>query len=287
MKTVGVYGMAGFSKVFSTIWGGSLHGHFEASAVFLVFLSLADREGTVDMTPQAIAGTTGWPLDFILKGIEELESPDPKSRTEGHEGRRILPLDSHRSWGWVITNYSLYRDKMRSADRTAYLAEKQREYRARKSTTVNTSTNINQDKPIAEAEAESDTEAKNKTAPSGAFEQFWNEYPRKVGKQEAFKVWNKKRLDPIAPTLILDVRTRKTSDDSWKDKKFIPHASTYLNQERWTDEVQKYEAPKRNLSAVERVAAATRAREAERNSGGGTLAAHDRDLRPQVGKLIR
>ena len=172
--------MAGFSKVFSTIWGGSLYGHFEASAVFLVFLSLADRDGTVDMTPEAIAGTTGWPLDFILKGISDLEAPDSKSRTPGHEGRRIMLMDEHRAWGWVITNYALYRDKMRSAERTAYLAEKQREYRARnKSTPVNKSTIINQDKPIAEADAEADSEAKNKkVAPLPAWlpESLWNDF---------------------------------------------------------------------------------------------------------------
>ena len=187
--------MAGFSKVFSTIWGGSLYGHFEASAVFLVFLSLADRDGVVDMTPEAIAGTTGWPLDFILKGIRELEKPDAKSRTPGHEGRRILLMDDHRPWGWIITNYSLYRDKMRSAERTAYLAEKQREYRARaKSTGVNKSTSINQDKPIAEA----DTEAKDKSRLKAAGLPEWLDL-------KAWEAWLTYRLElrkPLKPSTI-------------------------------------------------------------------------------------
>lgn len=263
--------MAGFSKVFSTIWGGSLYGHFEASAVFLVFLSLADRDGAVDMTPEAIAGTTGWPLDFILKGIRELEKPDAKSRTPGHEGRRILLMDDHRPWGWIITNYALYRDKMRSAERTAYLAEKQREYRARaKSTPVNKSTIINQDKPIAEAEAAPEAEAIK-----SRFADFWEAYPKKIARPQAEKIWNRKGLDSIADRLIQDVTFRRINDDAWKDKKFIPNPTTYLNQDRWTDEVQKYEAPKRNLSAVERVAIATRAREAEREDSKRTLAKTD------------
>lgn len=179
--------MAGFSKVFSTIWGGSLYGHFEASAVFLVFLSLADRDGAVDMTPEAIAGTTGWPLDFILKGIKQLEAADPKSRTPGHEGRRILLMDDHRPWGWIITNYALYRDKMRSAERTAYLAEKQREYRARnKSTPVNTSTIINQDKPIAEADTEAEASKNASALPEwldGASWTAWEIYRKEIGKK--------------------------------------------------------------------------------------------------------
>jgi hypothetical protein len=112
------------------------------------------------MTPEAIAGTTGWPLDFIQKGIRELESPDERSRTKGNEGRRIVLLDAHREWGWVITNYALYREKMRSIERREYLREAQRKHRESKTlTSVNTSTSVNQNKPITDTEAEASTEA--------------------------------------------------------------------------------------------------------------------------------
>lgn len=247
MKTIGVYGMAGFSKVFSTIWGGSLHGHFEASAVFLVFLSLADREGTVDMTPQAIAGTTGWPLDFILKGIEELEAPDPKSRTEGHEGRRILPLDSHRSWGWIITNYSLYRDKMRSADRTAYLAEKQREYRARKSTTVNKSTNINQDKPIADADADAYA-YKNKSRANAL--PVWLD----KGAWESWRAYRAELRKPLKPSTIS--RQLKFLSEHQGSHSAIIEQSI---RQGWTGlfPLGDSRGPSKKLSASERVRLAT------------------------------
>lgn len=153
--------MAGFSKLFSTLWGGSLYGRFEASAVFMVALSLCDQNGALDMTPEAIAGTTGWPCDFIRKGLAELVEPDSRSRTPGHGGRRLLPLDEHRDWGWQITNYAKYRDQMRSIERREYLAEAKRRERAnKKSTLVNKSTIVNQNQPITEAEAEADIEAK-------------------------------------------------------------------------------------------------------------------------------
>lgn len=236
--------MAGFSKVFSTIWGGSLYGQFEASAVFLVFLSLADRDGAVDMTPEAIAGTTGWPLPFILKGIQQLESADPKSRTPGHEGRRILLMDDHRPWGWIITNYALYRDKMRSAERTAYLAEKQREYRARaKSTPVNTLTIINQNKPIADTEAESDTEANKIGQQADQFMAFWKAYPKKVKKKDAEKVWKSKRLDPKASEILEDISARQEEDGRWLSG-FVPDPTTYLRGERWNDEISPVEKRK-------------------------------------------
>lgn len=153
--------MTGFSKVFSTMWGGSLYGRFEASAVFMVLLSLANREGHVDMTPEAIAGTTGWPIDFIRKGIAELASPDERSRTPDEEGRRIILLDDHREWGWAITNYAKYRDEMRSQDRREYMREAQRKRRSKLAlATVDVSTIVNQFQPIADADADADAPKK-------------------------------------------------------------------------------------------------------------------------------
>ena len=125
---------------------------------------------------------------------------------------------------------------------------------------------------------------------SELFEKFWSVYPKGVGKSAAYKAWKKKKLESLADRLIEDVVSRVLQDDAWKDIKFVPHASTYLNQERWTDEVQKYEAPKRNLSAVERVELATRQRAADRQAAredGRTLETYDSDLRPQMVERIR
>lgn len=51
-----------------------------------------------------------------------MEQPDPYSRTEGEEGRRIVRLDDHRPWGWRIVNHEKYR-RIRSE-------EERREYQA-------------------------------------------------------------------------------------------------------------------------------------------------------------
>jgi hypothetical protein len=130
-----------------------------------------------------------------------------------------------------------------------------------------------------------------KTAPSDTdFERFWAVYPRKVGKAAALKAWNRKNLSTTdTDNLIKDINYRVVHDDAWKERRFVIHATTYLNQERWYDEVQKYEAPKRNLSAVERVGIATRKRDAELSAQTDerTLASYDGNLRPQVEQPIR
>jgi hypothetical protein len=155
--------MKGYSKLYSSLWDGSLYGRLEASAVFMVLLSLADADGVVDMTLEALAGRTGWPGEFIRRGLGELEAADPKSRTPTEEGRRIVRLDQHRDWGWQITNYRKYRELWRSEERRDYLREKQRESRARRaSTDVNNGQRRQPSQPIADADSDSDADAEGK-----------------------------------------------------------------------------------------------------------------------------
>ena len=69
---------------------------------------------------------------------------------------------------------------------------------------------------------------------SDAFEEFWKVYPRKFTKKTALEIWSRKK--PDAELLIADVRNRLENDAQWKDG-FIPHPTTYLNGERWNDEL--------------------------------------------------
>jgi|TARA_B100000315_G_scaffold204074_1_gene197294 hypothetical protein len=69
------------------------------------------------------------------------------------------------------------------------------------------------------------------------FEQFWNNYPRKVGKRKAFEVWGKLSPDGDLMEKILGAIEKYKSSESWCDPKYIPHPSTWLNQERWEDEI--------------------------------------------------
>jgi hypothetical protein len=71
------------------------------------------------------------------------------------------------------------------------------------------------------------------------FQQFWDAYPRKVGKGDALKSW--RRIKPSAGLLakmIAAVRRTRETEESWQREggRFIPKAATWLNQERWEDE---------------------------------------------------
>lgn len=114
-----------FAKVFSSIYDGSLatRGPWEALVTFTQLLVLADKFGQVDMTPDVIARRTTIPLEIINKGLHALQQPDPESRRQEAEGRRIVLLDPSRGWGWQIVNYAHYRQIRSAEERKEYMAK--------------------------------------------------------------------------------------------------------------------------------------------------------------------
>ncbi|WP_335944463.1 helix-turn-helix domain-containing protein [Pseudomonas sp. G166] len=71
------------------------------------------------------------------------------------------------------------------------------------------------------------------------FEQFWKLYPKKKGRKDAAKAWAKlKPNDELRQTLITALGSHCLSEDWAKDGgRYVPNASTWLNGERWTDEL--------------------------------------------------
>jgi hypothetical protein len=71
-----------------------------------------------------------------------------------------------------------------------------------------------------------------------SFDNFWTAYPRKTGKAQALKIWQ--RLNPSPGTLaeILTALDWQRIQPDWQKDggRFIPHPSTWLNGRRWEDE---------------------------------------------------
>ena len=70
------------------------------------------------------------------------------------------------------------------------------------------------------------------------FLEFWKEYPKKVGKGEAFKKWKKERISGAELSDILNALKWQKSTDVWRKNggQYIPNPSTYISQRRWEDE---------------------------------------------------
>lgn len=72
------------------------------------------------------------------------------------------------------------------------------------------------------------------------FEKFWKIYPRKASKGQALVAWTKLCKQPLRsrPTwrILKSAVRAQMSSERWQNPKFIPFASTWLNQNRWLDD---------------------------------------------------
>ena len=66
------------------------------------------------------------------------------------------------------------------------------------------------------------------------FDLFWESYPKKVGKK---KVQDKFATNEYPIEKILKNLVKQKQSTQWQNPQYIPNPETYLNQERWEDEV--------------------------------------------------
>lgn len=90
-----------------------------------------------------------------------------------------------------------------------------------------------------EAKLSKDKGSKDNRSALMSFERFWSLYPRKVSKKKAEQAWLKIcPNEALTETILKSLETHRKSPQWLKDGgQFIPHATTWLNQERWNDEV--------------------------------------------------
>jgi len=78
------------------------------------------------------------------------------------------------------------------------------------------------------------------------FSIFWEIYPRKVKKklaQQKFYKLNKELLPNILKALKKEIKS-----EQWKKKEYIPHPTSWLNGERWEDEILEGKIIKLDIS---------------------------------------
>jgi hypothetical protein len=99
------------------------------------------------------------------------------------------------------------------------------------------------EEPRVVSERNHNTKEDTKEIYMESFELFWNLYPRKVSKKKTLSIFLKidlKEFDDIVKGVRNLINTNT-------EIKYIPHPSTWLNQERWKDE---YIDPKTNLNTL-------------------------------------
>lgn len=80
------------------------------------------------------------------------------------------------------------------------------------------------------------------------FAEWWNAYAKKVNRKGAERIWKRRKLDGMADKLIEDTKNRHAHCAKWSAG-YQPNPTTYLNQDRWEDEIET-KRPEKRVSGV-------------------------------------
>jgi len=231
-----------YGRHFQSMYTGSMYGQgFGLFAVWGYVVS-HEREGMVELNPKLLSDLFGESLEDVSTIINTLCSPDDDSRSKAQNGRRLVKIGQ---FAYQVVNAAEYAKMASEADRRRYLAQKQREHRKRQQV----STPVNKNKPL-----DSDVPSASHSLllrQNSSFDVFWKAYPRKVGKGAARKSWTKLKPDEQLFEKILKAVTEQIESSQWTKNggQYIPHPATWLNQERWDDEIsRKNFAPKNKFT---------------------------------------
>lgn len=228
-----------YAKIFRQIFDSSIADNPKVRFTFMDLLVLADQNGVVDMTHEAIARTTNCPIDWVRESIASLESPDHKSRTPDADGARIKRLDDHRDWGWIILNYDTFREMANEEQRRMKTAARVRKYRenSRKNDDV---TPCNADvTPCNAGNAKQKQKQMEKQMQKQKTElpeviEIYKAYPRQVGRPVAIRAIINALKTMSAPELLEKTKAYALSRVG-ADHQYTPHPSTWFNQQRFND----------------------------------------------------
>lgn len=236
-----------YTKLFSsitesTVWGES----YSTRVVWVTMLAMSDAQGNVYGAIPGLSRRANVTVPEVEEALLAFLSPDSYSRTKDEDGRRIEEIDG----GWHLINHGKY-----SAVRGA---EERREYK--RNWDQNNRPSGHQRAAVRQQSDSSPTKPDSPAAPaltptlskkdqklsahpsSARFGEWWAVYPKKIGKKPAEQKWRSRGLDSIADTLIADVSKRILNDDGWI-RGYIPDPCTYLNQDRWGDDLRTAPTP--------------------------------------------
>lgn len=158
-----------YGKFFASTFTGSMLG--AGADVFAVwgYVIANTVDSRVELNPRLLGAVLGAPSERVETAIEFLCRPDPASRNEDEDGRRLV---REGAFQFRVVSHEIYRAIRNEDERRAYNRDAQRRSRARRSGSPVTP-NVNDGQSLstlsAQAEAEEDleeeTEAKNQRDP--------------------------------------------------------------------------------------------------------------------------
>lgn len=118
-----------YGKWFASAYTGSMLG--AGAHVFAVWawcVANAGRDGVLEINPRLLAAMIGEPDERIVDALDYLQAPDPNSRSEECEGRRLVHEGAYQ---YRIVNHARYRQMRAEEDRREQNRRAKRRQRAK------------------------------------------------------------------------------------------------------------------------------------------------------------
>lgn len=168
------------------------------------------------------------------EGIEETLAEELELELDEEKEHIEATLFLLEKWGLAenIDDNLLLPQAVNSIGSESSSAERVRKHRLKNDKQNLLQCNATVTKSNEHIEIEKDIKLDKEKDINNMFETFWETYNKKINRKKCeskFKKLPKKDIEKILNTV-------KQFVDSIKDKQFLPHPYTYLNQERWNDE---------------------------------------------------
>ncbi len=86
--------MTGYTKLFNSILASTIwRADDKTRLVWITLLAMADRWGIAEGSTPGLADLARVSVEDCRRALDELQAPDPDSRTKEHDGRRIKAID--------------------------------------------------------------------------------------------------------------------------------------------------------------------------------------------------
>jgi hypothetical protein len=265
-----------YTAAFGSMFEGSMCGAgANVFAVWLYALSRCDSDGDVELCPKPVSLLIGCSEDDVRGAIEYLTAPDPDSRSDEEDGRRLVQTGKflfrvvNRKHYAEIMSYQNKKERDRQRQQAKRDEAKAAEepmnqavvaLRRFSSPTVAdrrgpSHIDIDRDRD-RDRDLERDLKEKN-ISPSGKrkkkvtkkpeytpeFEAFWNLSWKRGSKRAAFQSW--KQMDENDRTEAQLVISGWTEAVSFREPNFRPHVVTWLNSGGWEGSLEAETAPKK------------------------------------------
>lgn len=251
----------GFGKLYASAFTGSLYGVGPQvySTLAYAIAHAQPPDGRVEINPVLVAGMIGMPVEDLESALQFLQSPDPRSRTEGEEGRRLVKTGPFE---YRLVNFLKYR--VFELDRAEYKRNWDRDHRPlrrnskdrRHNTpdTPPTTPDSTPDKPHASASASASVSVPREGAGEiksafEAFEAFWHGYPLKKKRGDAEHAFTEVGGYEHIAEILAAIEAQRGSD-SWlkEDGRFVPYPARWLRDKQWLDQINGAEIKSEEFS---------------------------------------